>query len=90
MKVRKDDEHFCSFILGWSIFSISHLYAPTTHQARGQVNQIRQERKGQAEPISQGKKRREKINGKKLEEEERVRETQQQAHKIAFWSDQYT
>ena len=43
---------------------------------------------GRRERVKQTHKSRQKekgkINGKKLEEEERVRETQQQAHKIAF------
>lgn len=40
--------------------------------------------KGSSRTHKSRQKEKGKINGKKLEEEERVRETQQQAHKIVF------
>ena len=84
MKVRKDDEHFGRLYTG--LINIFHFPIYVLLQLTRQEDKLtgysRREQAKQTHKSKQEEKG--KINGKKLEEEERVRETQQQAHKTAF------
>lgn len=84
MKVRRDDEHFGRLYTG--LINIFHFPIYMLLQLTRREDKLtgygRRERVKQTHKSRQKEKG--KINGKKLEEEERVRETQQQAHKIAF------
>ena len=84
MKVRRDDEHFGRLYTG--LINIFHFPINVLLQLTRQEDKLtgysRRERAKQTHKSRQKEKG--KINGKKLEKEERVGETQQKAHKIAF------
>ena len=84
MKVRRDDEHFGRLYTGLiNIFYFPiNVLLQLTRQEDKLTGYSRREWAKQTHKSRQKEKG--KINGKKLEKEERVRETQQKAHKIAF------